>query len=346
MSIEPPMRLTADQLRLLATRMLHLRALRSAIALPPTGEALVFSPNLTKLQVDIEEVVSSEAINGMLQVASRLPLLREFAVWFFRELDPLISFAPFHSTPLTDICVCHREGGVYSDAQIDEFRAMPHLDSVNVSVEDDAAMLRRLLRTPHSLQWKSLGYMDFDAERAALLLSLPSLTSLSGRLKSVDPAFLLQLPNLTELNLDLAGAAATPEQQLTALQGCTKLTFLELIDCNFASQHMCALLPSLPALRKLTLYAGHQLESLRCFSRGPITKTLTFLALDYCRHPALDSLELDHVHALTELRSLSIDTSFLEPLDRFAQHQYSRPYSLLLPKLKWFHYYYEREDEE
>jgi hypothetical protein len=341
-------RLSADHLRLVASRMPHLRQLDCRLALPPRSEALLLPPNLTKLNLTTDETASTEQVNQLLRVASQLPLLREFAVWLKFDLDPRISFAPFHSTPLlTKLKVHSYHETAFSNAQIDEFRAMPHLEIMNLDVigaSTQEAALRRLLRTPHSLQWKSLGQdFELDTKQTALLPLLPSLTHVGGYLTAADPAFLLQLPNMMELKLYLPvlrhiGRGPTTENLLTALRGCSKLTSLFLASCNFNSQHMCALLPCLPALTKLTLFEMRQLESLRCFSRGPVTCTLTELTLFNCRHPELLSTELEHVHALTELRSLTIEGSLAEPLDAAIRQQYSRPDSLLLPKLTKFSY--------
>jgi hypothetical protein len=160
---------------------------------------------------------------------------------------------------------------------------------------------------------------------------------------SLDSTFLSLLPNLVEMELDCMdigaeGTLASPEECVAALQRCSKLTSLQIESDKFTSQHMCALLPSLPALRKLGLYNMEQLESLRCFSRGPITRTLTHLELHDCRHPALHIAELEHLHALIQLRSLILDESFAEPLDALTRRLHSKPDSLLLPKLTEFIY--------
>jgi hypothetical protein len=335
------LKLSASQLALLATHLPQLHEMQCAVALPAPDEALILPLNLTKLNVDFGEHSSPSQLDAMMRALGQLSLLRDLVLRLHESL--CFSFQPLHALPLLNtLLVRSYRWEDLSNAQIDELRAMPHLHTMSLNPEAD--LLRRLLRTPHSLQWKNVGdEFRLDDECAALLLLLPSLTKLGGVFEA-DPAFLQQLPNLEELELNLiyARSAPAPQLLLTALQGCSKLTSLFLSSCRFTSEQMCALLPSLPALRHLTLHIVNivdLLESLRCFSSGPITRTLTKLTLVDCRHPALHLTELEHVHALTELRSLDIRSSFVEPLDAAAQEQYLRRPSRILPKLSTFFYW-------
>jgi hypothetical protein len=96
-------------------------------------------------------------------------------------------------------------------------------------------------------------------------------------------------------------------------------------------------MPHLTRLQDLTLRFAPKLESLRLLSSGPITRTLTRLAILNCRNPQLRSTELHHVHALRSLTHLSLHRSFVKRLDTFARSLYAPP-SLLLPKLVDFQY--------
>lgn len=118
----------------------------------------------------------------------------------------------------------------FTDGQIADLRAAPALEDVYLS-SIDGAMLRRLLRPPHSLRWKQLRCLPerIDDATAEALTSLgATLTAIDlyecSRLSSFD--FLRRLPQLTELRLDTCATnAAVMASLIGGLQSCVNLSF-------------------------------------------------------------------------------------------------------------------------
>ena len=339
-------------LELIARRMPHLTSLYCRLqTLPLLGDPLlIFPSSISTLQIDLldEEVVADvERCNALICSVSRVPLLKKFLLETVLPCSDQLSLAPLANCCLLEELSVENALGYYSDMQLRDMLALPSLVACGIFVYDE---IRRLLlyNQDQSPRWKTLNFSG-SAQNMSSLISASSLscsiTTLAWHMRDngVDYMFVHQLHNLQDLVLNRTKYIITSseaEQTLVALQKCTKLTSLKMTGIGFTSSHLCNLLPCLGHLRTLHLLGHHNnnLESLRCFSRGPITRTLTELTLSGCKHPLLHTTELEHVHALRELRRFKIDDSFAEPLDAFALRCYSNPCSLLLPKLTKFSY--------
>ena len=209
----------------------------------------------------------------------------------------------------------------------------------------ESASLRQMLRPPHEFKLASAPTFPFvDARAAECLAALPTLVEVDARLCS-SAAFLSKLPLLTTLHLSCQRFSQrhgviwllTAEAVVDSLSSCTRLTSLTL-TAPLQSSHMCALLPRLPWLRSVTLSGMNALDSLRCFSVGPITSRLTSLTLRRCEHAELELNELGHLHALRNLGTLEIFDSFNEPLTEDDIANYTPP-SRFIKRLKNFRHY-------
>jgi len=212
------------------------------------------------------------------------------------------------------------------DAHIADLRAVPALEDVHLGMMS-AAMLRRVLRPPHSLRWTRLQSLPerIDNDSVQSLISLSAtLTAINlyecSRLSSFD--FLRRLPQLTELRLDTCGTnAGVIASLLGGLQSCVRLEFLTLRFMGLSSAQLAALLPRFPQLRKLAVMCGGAtppLDSLSCFSGAALAQSLAclsvgFLNLGDCQlRPAMAVDELRHLLPLRRLRTLIVRDMFTE----------------------------------
>ena len=327
----------AATLSVLADRMAHLRALSCRLRLPPPGpaEPLAFPSNLRRLGIDLASL-NARHHNAAVSAISRLPLLDELDIEL-SMLNPQFSFAPLAALPRLRCLNVWGIAGKLSDAQVDQLRALPHLQELNV--EMSTALLRRLLRLPHSLQWQQIWLpWPLEDEFAALLPQLPSLTKIKESVMCDRFDWLRGLPNLTEVQLSFDwpdGAVDHAESLVAALQCCTKIEVLLLGDLHdLTAAQLGDLLPRLPRLRELTL-KRLLIDSLSFLAQPPLTSQLRLLRLRHCTQ--LPLLELRHVQSLRGLRQLELCASFTAPLDEYSQSLF-RPPSLLLPLLEKFDY--------
>ena len=96
---------------------------------------------------------------------------------------------------------------------------------------------------------------------------------------------------------------------LASLLLCGCLTELNL-HCGFSSAQWAALFAKL-TIKKLTI-RGVGMDTLRCFSEGPITQSLEELVL---ADLGLPPSELSHLYALRRLRTLDLSDCFSTCLD-------------------------------
>ena len=134
--------------------------------------------------------------------------------------------------------------------------------------------------------------------------------------------FLLQLPLLTTLSLDIS-SGANDDSLLASLVRCTGITDLDL-SYHFDSAQWSALFAKL-TLKYLAL-CGNELGTLSCFAWGPITVSLEELTIDKFDLPPS---ELFHLSALRRLRTLHIYERFISPLEHATFTSLSPPSSLL-----------------
>jgi hypothetical protein len=129
--------------------------------------------------------------------------------------------------------------------------------------------------------------------------------------------------------------AARVESLVSGLQGCTGIETLALFDCaDLTSDHLGAILPSLPRLRGLRIF-GLPITSLSFLAQEPMTRQLSQLWLFDCKQ--LPLTELRHVHALGGLTDLVVNDSFNEPMDALCRSLHTPP-SVLMPQLRGFAY--------
>jgi len=331
---------TAASLQLISARMTNLHHLALTLW---SGQSIVLPQKLNSVYIRVASDASADQINKIILCASRLPLLERFNLELKHPLAKRVSFAALHATPLLvefGIRFGGRQQRMLSDEQVDQVRAMPHV--MFLGVELDLPLMTRLLRLPHSLRWQSIGTYSHIRPLFALLPDLPSLTRLSLAPGDNDDVSVLlqQLPNLRDLYLDFVSAAGQIPwtKQLAVLQqSCTRLTSLRIMGGDFSATNLCALLPCITDLRTLWLWRIKTIDSLRFLSRGPIVRTLTDLTLGYLS-PQLHNSEMLHVNELRELRCLSLQHLFVEPLEPLTRLFYSRAPSRLLPKLTSFQY--------
>jgi len=301
------LQLVSDRMPNLNHLTLNMRGGSSIVPLLPQ--------KLGSLRLLVASDASTYQINAMVLCASRLPLLAHLTLQFNQLLDPRVSFVALHASPL--LSEFHIQFGyrqhMPSDEQVRELRALPHLTS--------------------------FGLYSLKQSLFALLPALPLVTRVSLVPVGNDDVFVLrQLPNLHYLCLEFATQIPWTKQLAVLQQSCTRLTTLEIMHGRFNANDLCNLLPCIAGLRKLSLWKIRTIDSLRFLSRGPIVRTLTDLTLGYLAHSQLHSSEMLHVNELRELRRLSLQHLFVEPLDPLTQLFYSQTPSRLLPKLALFQY--------
>jgi hypothetical protein len=319
--------------------MAHLRELHCHVDLPPPGQQLAFPAQLRRLGIDFPDHADAVQINGAVAAISRLSLLEELGL-VMDALDPHLSFAPLADLPLLRRLKISQSWGQVqqlSDAQIDELRALPQLQEIDVPMTPP--LMRRLLRQPHDLQWQQIPLPGWLADEAAALLPLlPSLTAIPELVTCDRFDWLRGLPNLTDARLWFSGstgAESRAESPVAALHCCTKIEILALSRCReLTAAQLAELLPRLPKLRELRLQCL-DIESLAFLAQPPLTSQLSRLDLSCCTR--LPLTELRHVHALLGLEQLTVCQSFAAPLDSFSRSQLTPPCALL-PRLQQFEY--------
>jgi len=333
---QPPFLCTTSNLQLFSARMPNLHHL--TLHMWPQESTITLPQKLVSLKASVAGNVSEGQINMFILCASRLPLLARLIIKFNHPLDPWVSFAALHTSPLlVELGIRLNGKKILSEKQVDELRAMPHITSLGIDLTPP--LMRRLLRLPHSLHWQSLGERPLPQSLFALLPALPSITSVSVALGGNDDVSKLrQLPNLRDLCLDLSMQSPWTKQLEVLQQSCTRLTSLNLLRGQFNANDLCVLLPCITDLRVLCLWRIETIDSLRFLSRGPIVHTLTYLRLGHLGNSQMHSSEMLHVNELRELRRLDLHHLFVEPLDPLTRLFYSPPPSRLLPKLTLFEY--------
>ena len=218
---------------------------------------------------------------------------------------------------LTDLEI---DGSAHTDAQVEQIRGtLGHLKRFSVG-EMETVDLARFLQPPVTARWQDIGIVMADARTGELLLRLPSLTKLYLIFPDIAPVdFLPQLPLLTALHLECSDDAAG-DALLAALQLCSGITELNM-RCGFNSAHWAALSAKLP-LKSLAI-RGEKIESLQCFTAGPITQSLEVLRIE--EPPS----ELSHLHGLRRLRTLRLDQCLPSRLDIATLHSLSPPTPML-----------------
>ena len=329
--------LNADALFIIAEHMAHIRELGGRIDLPPPGQPLAFPPQLRWLAVDVTDTRRRGQINVAIAAVGRLLHLEKF-VLSVRAMDPRISFAPLAALPrlrCLSVWTSWSGSGEFSDAQADQLRALPHLQELDVTMTQ--LLLRELLRQPHQLRWQQIS-LPRPLCDAALLPQVPSLATIRCWTTCSSFEWLRGLPNLTDVDLfsfRQADAADCSESLVAALRSCSAIEILSL--SNFAGltvAHLAELLPRLPCLRELRLI-GAEIDSLSFLSQPPLTSQLSKLWLASCRR--LPPGDLQHVHALRGLRTLSLSGCFTTPLGDHERALLAPP-SALLPLLQVLKY--------
>lgn len=155
------------------------------------------------------------------------------------------------------------------------------------------------------------------APLAAVLGSLPTLSSLHAELRCADASFFAQLMQLSELQLDGRVSGAAPAALIGLLRHCSQLIRLSLASFPLTSAHLAELLPAFPRLSCVKLQYLSKLESLRCFATPALAKSLSRLELDSLW--ACPWSELTHLLGLRWLRFL--DISFARTDVNREQHQ-------------------------
>jgi hypothetical protein len=199
-----------------------------------------------------------------------------------------------------------------------------------------------LVKAPHELKLETLSTgVPFTNEDGDAIVQLPTLTNLSIRLSIRHSDFLRQLPNLRSLQMDFWQCVerTDTERVVESLYSLVQLTTLRLemlgsLSTPLTSDHLAACLLHMPLLSHLRLSHVAGLDSLRFLSSGPITHSLKELELLHAR-PQLPLPELAHVHVLTALTRLRLESVFDAPLDEPTARLYTPP-SSLLPSLRHF----------
>jgi hypothetical protein len=248
---------------------------------------------------------------------------------------------PLANAPALHTLILDLHHGVFaSPRNIDALRNMPHLCSL--TFQPPSGVVTRLVEAPHQLKLETFcTAVPFAAEEGDAIVQLPTLTNLSIRLSIRHSDFLRQLPNLRSLRLDFWQCVGRTDTKriVESLHSLVRLTMLRLEmlgsrSTPLTSDHLAACLRHMPLLTCLHLSYVRGLDSLRFLSSCPIPHSLKELELSHAR-PQLPLSELTHVHALTSLTKLTLESVFDKPLDVPTVRLYTPP-SSLLPSLRHF----------
>lgn len=196
-----------------------------------------------------------------------------------------------------------------TDTQIRELRALTSVHKLTspFTGQDEAEFYHRMLQPGHACQWTSLGEeraITVTAPLAAVLGTVPTLTSLNATLVRGPVQFLAELRALTSVCLAPEGrpflpSKVDPTTLVAALCHCTAITNLRLSGFGFTAHHLDDLLPAFPRLSSLSLADLPELESLRCLATAALASSLQDLRLS-----VLPSCSSSAVARLLGLRSL------------------------------------------
>lgn len=208
-----------------------------------------------------------------------------------------------------------------TDDQVDVLRAMGKLETMRMTVRL-MSHLSRLLREPHTLQWKNLN-IHIPLRINHCLASLTSLTTLKCLVPN-DHSFLASLTNLTHLEVEEFLNDGECEDRLCmnkngynlvaikeAVDGisrCVSLRELKLGWYSFKAEHMRRILTCLPHVHTLQMTKMFYLESLDFFPTN-IHKTLTSLTMDI-HETRMDEQAIHLILALPPLTHLQLNVSW------------------------------------
>ena len=324
---------------LLAHHALNLTSLRCGLELTP-DEPLILPAKLNSLQLRIRDGPTDAEINGVLSTLAGLPSLSRLCLAHCVFADEnVVQLSILADCPsLTDLALESFNGcsPCFSDDQVGQIRSyLGHLQRFS-SPRMESNDLARLLQPPVTARWRDIGSVQADEGTGELLLRLPTLTKLSLTYEwaAAHVNFLPQLPLLTTLTLDTEreGDWMIPADALLAsLTRCIDVTELHLLS-GFNSAQWSALFAKL-TIKKLTI-RGIGMDTLRCFSDGPITQSLEELVLaDFALSPS----EVSHLYALRRLRILDLSESFSTCLDDATVVGLNPPTPLLPALTTWIY---------
>jgi hypothetical protein len=265
-----------DQLMAVCERLPHLRQLccRPFIYDAADWAALRFPACLRVLRV-FSHTSPSASIAAILTAAASLQELEELELErFYTTTTPEIRFASLARAPSLRRLKVHwvhpsasGDDMKMSNAQLDDLRALAHLDDCDVLEFLSAECFATLLRLPFEPRWRKATAILCDATAASLPV-LRHLTELDVRFTShascTSFSFLAHLPVLTSLALDMASAEPGIHAALldaaaadggALLHGIARFK-LSLYD--YTSAQLSVLLSAMPSLRALTL--DHSLD--------------------------------------------------------------------------------------
>ena len=311
----------------------------------PSVEQQIYAPRRGLSHADSCRV-SSKRLNSAVESIARLPLLKSLALSFqvdhpdlsFASLARCKSLRAFHFSLFNAFA----SSDVLTDRQVDEIRQLTWLETFQFSCLD-VALMRRLLRAPHQLQWTSLiGFpQGLTAEIAEELRHLPSLTAFDSHRQfacsSLD--FLEPLVNLRVLNLRfdrLTGSHAIAE----GMQYCSQLTDLHLACAPLDTADLHAVLEPIRHLTFLTLEYFPKFNSLSFFLGCPFSPSLVRLQL----HSAVNAVPIADLPILQRLRSLvhlHLRGVFNEAIDPATLSLFQQRPAAFHPKLEYFQYQHQ-----
>ena len=259
------------ELMAVCERLPHLRQLccRPFIFDASDWAALRFPARLRVLRV-FSHTSPSASIAAILTAAASLEELEELELErLYPTTTPEIRLAALQRAPSLCRFKAHwvlpaRSEMELSSAQLNDLRALAHLDDCDAMGFLSPECFTTLLRQPFEPRWRKVTAILCDATAAALP-TLRHLTELNVRFTSrascTSFAFLAHLPALTSLALDMASAepgthaalldAAAPAADGGALLHGIVCFKLSLYD--YTSAQMSVLLSAMPSLRALTL---------------------------------------------------------------------------------------------
>lgn len=348
----------------LAQRAPDLYQLQCTCQLPPEPAVLVFPRRLLYVTLTLGLEYEDDEINTLFTSLNALLVLDDLTLDFDIWVQPEVDFTLLHPPALTRFSITVRpeeeeeDYNVVDDlsltnAQLDAFRA-PFFANLQQFIIPKLHMQywRHLLRTPHTIRWKemSLPGRVWREDNAAIWTSLASSLTKLSLWPTLDINFLPQLKCLTELDLSVRDAdveavvwTMPAAVVLASFNSMSLLTTLQLC-VPFTSKDMASFLPRIPLLTNLSLQRMAELETLAFFSQCTAAHhALRSLTLDSCGAPKLHVNEIVHLLCFTSLSSLTLDDSFVEPLDLLGQALFEIP-SRAFPALKLFQFW-RRLDE-
>jgi len=256
-------------------------------------------------------------------------------IWYLHmNVAPGMRFTPLAAVPsLRRLTIVYAPSVELTDDQVDDLRALPHLDYLCTNELERTTTLSRLLREPHSLQWKHItphthGWGNITTANLQLLPQLPSLTELGVLPDGFGAGYvecLSRLPRLSTLRVNVCFIRS--EFLVACLQECRQITHLQLEAVVVDDADMAKIMSCMPLLRILEL-RSMTLDSLSFLRTPTLSRTLTELRLQDISVPAS---ALVFLGALRALRSLYVGG---QPVDAETLARYTP--SALLPELTEF----------